>query len=246
VYLTPGCEINFAQVPKNFGTIPLSTFDPKLKRPYSLVYNLGVTHELLPGVAVTSEWFLAVAKNILERNNILRLGAITGPAAVSNANYRQVTVFSPIDGRAITMYDPISPSVQSAVANVDTNDPNLKNVANGFEFNFNARLPTCGRVFGGTSTDRPIANSCSAATTHTVCHGDSAADGCRVGALVIPGMNKPRLNVRLRPPGTELAPRINQVDFSGGKRFALEGLRIDPKIDLFNGLTSGDCYGLQH
>src|SRR5437870_12680041 len=31
-------EINFAQVPKNFGTIPLSTFDPKLKRPYSLVY----------------------------------------------------------------------------------------------------------------------------------------------------------------------------------------------------------------
>src|SRR5207244_10457916 len=31
VYQTPGCEINFAQVPKNFGTISLSTVDPKLQ-----------------------------------------------------------------------------------------------------------------------------------------------------------------------------------------------------------------------
>src|SRR5207245_39135 len=198
------------------------------------------------------------------------------------------TVFSPIDGRAITMYDP-NPSVLQAVANVDTNDPNLKNVANGFEFNFNARLPKGGRVFGGTSTDRSIANSCSAATTnpnfllycdqsksgipwrtqfklvgtyplplwglqvsgslqalpgyplyylnnglltepqvpllqgggsalnavlnqpdgagtvftvardtkYTACPGNSAADGCRVGALVIQVMNQPSLNLPL-------------------------------------------------
>src|SRR5262249_60696923 len=31
VYLTPGCEINFATVPKNFGTISLSNVDPHLK-----------------------------------------------------------------------------------------------------------------------------------------------------------------------------------------------------------------------
>src|SRR5207244_8424179 len=36
VYLTPGCEINFANVPKNFGTISLSTVDRRLQRPYSL------------------------------------------------------------------------------------------------------------------------------------------------------------------------------------------------------------------
>src|SRR5206468_192918 len=46
VYQTAGCEINFANVPKNFGTISLATFDPKLKRPYALAYNLGVSHEL--------------------------------------------------------------------------------------------------------------------------------------------------------------------------------------------------------
>jgi hypothetical protein len=328
VYLiTPGCEINFANVAKNFGTIPLSTFDPKLKRPYSLAYNLGVTHELFPGVAVTAEWFRGYAKNILERNNILRPGIMTGPSSVSNPNYRPVTVFSPIDGHAISMYDPISPAVQGAVANVDTNDPNIKNTYNGFEFNFNAKLPRGGRLFGGSSTDRSVMNMCSAATTnpnflvycdqskygipwrtqfklvgtyplpwwgiqlsgslqalpgyilyntnstplqqgsitnpnaslnlpngastvftvtpatrYTVCPGNSAAAGCVVGALVIQGMNQSSLNVPLIPTGTELTPRINQVDLSVGKRFAFERLRIEPKIDLFNAFNSSDYY----
>src|SRR5207237_1558033 len=92
VYLTEGCEINFANVPKNFGTVSLSKFDPNLKRPYSLSYNFGVTHELFRGVAVTAEWFHGATKNILERNNTLRPGALSGPAAVDNSNYRLVSI----------------------------------------------------------------------------------------------------------------------------------------------------------
>ena len=337
VYLTPGCEINFAQVPKNFGKASLSNPDPKFKLPYTLAYNLGVTHELFPGVAVTAEWFHSVAKNILERNNTLRPGMMTGPSSVFNANYRPVTVFSPIDGRAITMYDPISTDVQQSVANVDTNDPNLSNVYNGFEFNFNARLPRGGRLFGGTSTDRSIANACSAAKTnpnflqfcdqskngipwrtqfklvgtyplpwwglqfsgalqalpgyaeyyylnnllttplqpllqgggtvldsilnqpnglstvftvtprtlYTACPGNSAAAGCAVGALVIPRMIQPSLNVPLIAPGTELTPRLTQVDFSVSKRLAFERIRLEPRIDLFNALNSSDYYQVQ-
>jgi len=327
IYQTPGCEINFANVPKNFGTISLSTFDPRLQRPYSLSYNLGVTHELFPGVAVTAEWFRSYAKHILERNNILRPGTMTGSSTVSNSSYRPVTVFSPIDGSAITMYDPISSTVQQAVANVDTNDPNMKNTYTGFEFNFNAKLPRGGRLFGGSSTDRSVANVCSSATTnpnfslycdqsgsgipwrtqlklvgtyplpwwgiqfsgslqalpgyvlfnnnlptlqqgsvaspnaslnlpngagtvftvtpttqYTVCPGNSAAAGCVVGGLVIPGMKQASLNVPLIAPGTELTPRINQVDFSVGKRFTFERFRFEPKIDLFNAFNSSDYY----
>ena len=337
VYLTPGCEINFAQVPKNFGKASLSNPDPKFKLPYTLAYNLGVTHELFPGVAVTAEWFHSVAKNILERNNTLRPGMMTGPSSVFNANYRPVTVFSPIDGRAITMYDPISTDVQQSVANVDTNDPNLSNVYNGFEFNFNARLHRGGRLFGGTSTDRSIASACSAAKTnpnflqfcdqskngipwrtqfklvgtyplpwwglqfsgalqalpgyaeyyylnnllttplqpllqgggtvldsilnqpnglstvftvtprtlYTACPGNSAAAGCAVGALVIPRMIQPSLNVPLIAPGTELTPRLTQVDFSVSKRLAFERIRLEPRIDLFNALNSSDYYQVQ-
>ena len=59
---------------------------------------------------------------------------------------------------------------------------------------------------------------------------------------MIPGMNQPSLNVPLIPTGTELTPRINQVDFSVGKRLTFERIRIEPKIDLFNALNSSDYY----
>jgi Carboxypeptidase regulatory-like domain/TonB dependent receptor-like, beta-barrel len=327
VYLSPGCEINFQNVPKNFGTVSLSNPDPNLERPYSQAYNVGVTHELLRGVAVTAEFFRSYAKNILERNNTLRPGTMTGPSSVSNANYRAVPVFSPIDGHAITMYDPISTAVQQAVANVDTNDPKLKNVYTGFEFNFNAKLPHGGRIFGGSSTDRSVANTCGAAATnpnfliycdqsqygipwrtqfklvgtyplpwwgiqfsgslqalpgyvlyhnalptlqqgsvvspnaslnfpnsagtvfqispttrYTVCPGESAAAGCHVGDLVITDMKQAQLNVPLIPTGTELTPRVNQVDFSVSKRFTFERIRLEPKIDIFNAFNSSDYY----
>ena len=50
------------------------------------------------------------------------------------------------------------------------------------------------------------------------------------------------MNVPLIPTGTELTPRINQVDFSVGKRITFERIRIEPKIDLFNALNSSDYY----
>jgi hypothetical protein len=82
-------------------------------------------------------------------------------------------------------------------------------------------------------------------TNYTVCPGDSAAAGCVVGARVIPGMNQAVLQVPLIPPGTELTPRVTQVDFSFSKRFQWERMRVDPKIDLFNALNSDDYYSVR-
>src|SRR5262249_49676923 len=322
---------NLAQAPKNFGTVSLSNFDRHLKNPYMLSYNLGMTHELFCGFAVTGEWFHTDFKNILERNNTLRPGALTGPASVDNSNYRAVTVFSPIDGTPLTVYDPVSSTVQQAVANVDTNDPKLKQSYNGFEFNVNARLPHGVTLFGGSSTDRTVSNSCSSATTnpnfllfcdgaknripwrtqfklagtyplpwwglqasgsfqalpgyllaqpgplfplnqggfstttnpslnnpngagtvftvlpttvYTVCPGDSAAAGCVVGAPVIPDMKAGSLNIPLIAPGTEMTPRLTQVDFSVSKRINLERFRFEPRVDLFNALNSSAYYAV--
>ena len=50
------------------------------------------------------------------------------------------------------------------------------------------------------------------------------------------------LNVPLIAPGTELTPRINQVDFSVSKRLSFERVRLQPRIDLFNALNSSDYY----
>jgi hypothetical protein len=320
---TPDCEINLATLPKNFGVLSLSQPDPKLKRPYGYGFNLGMTREVIRGVALSAEWFHNEAKNTIVRNNVLRPGTYSG-GIVSNPSYRPVTVFSPVDGSSITMYDVVSPAVQQAVANVDSNDPNIRQHYNAFEFNFNARLPHGLTFFGGTATERSIANVCSSAVTnpnfllycdqtrsgipwrtqfkvsgtyplpwlgiqvsgalqalpgyilgtqalaqggtgspstlpdgagtiftvtpstrYTVCPGASAQNGCVVGAPVIPGMNMGSLNVPLVAPGTELTPRLKQVDLSFAKKISFERLQISPKVDIFNALNSSDYFTVQ-
>jgi hypothetical protein len=321
VYLSPGCEINFANVPANFGVIALSSPDPGLKRPYVDQYNVGITREVLTGVSLTFEWYHNESRNAMLRDNVLRPGTYSN-GSVTNPNYRAVTVFSPIDGSPITMYDTISPAVQRAVQNVDRNDPDVKQAYNAFEFNFNARLPRGARIFGGSATDRTIAFTCPGGTTdpnflnycdqsqsgipwrtqfklagtyplpwygiqlsgsyqglpgyllgtqaltaggagapnftsysgigtmwtvtpttnYVTCPGNSAAQGCVVGQRVVNGMNAASLSVPLVAPGTEMTPRINQIDFSVSKRFTVGRIRIDPKLDIFNLFNSDDYF----
>jgi hypothetical protein len=162
----PTCEINFATVPTNFGTISLSSPDPNVTRPYGDAYNVGITREVRAGLSLSFDWYRSYAKDLLERNNVLRPGTVNPDGTVTNPSYRPVTVFSPIDGHPIRMYDTVSAAAQQAVRNVDTNDPNLTQRYDGFEINFNARLRGRGRIFGGSATDRTIANTCSAAATN--------------------------------------------------------------------------------
>ncbi len=117
------------------------------------MYNVGVSHELLPGTSVTAEWFHSDFKNLIARNNVARTAA----------DYTLINVASPIDGSVIPYYN-VSTAKQSAVNNVDSTDPNLTRSYNGLEINVNTRLPHGVRVFGGTSTEKTISNSCSAAT----------------------------------------------------------------------------------
>ena len=147
-----GCEIDFRNLPANFGVRSLSKFDEDLQRPYQLAYNLGVSHEIAPGVALTAEWFHSRFGDIIVRNNVAR----------TTTDYTKVTVINPLDGSPIDVYN-VNPDKRNAVQNVDSNDPDVKRTYNGLEINFNARLPKGARIFGGTSTERTLTNICSAA-----------------------------------------------------------------------------------
>jgi hypothetical protein len=279
------------------------------------------------GVSVSGEWFHNDARNSFERNNVLRPGTYAN-GAVTNPSYRPVTVFSPVDGKPIVVYDTVSAAVASAVQNVDSNDSNVKQSYNAFEFNFQARLPHGARVFGGTATDRTIANTCSGAasnpnflvtvggvnycdqtnsgipwrtqfklagtfplpwfgittaasfqalpgyilgtsaltaggagapnftsysgvasswtvtptTRYISCPGNSASQGCTIGALVIPGQTTSSFAVPVDAPGTLLTPRVNQLDLSFSKRITVGSIKFDPKIDIFNALNSDDYF----
>jgi hypothetical protein len=130
-------------------------------------FNTEVNHELFRGVAVNFGWFHNLNKNFMERNNINRPGTLNADGTVTNPSYRPFTVFSPIDGTPITVYDIASASVGTlAAVNVDTNDPGLKATYNAFEFGANARLPHGARVSGGFGLDRTIANTCTAAASN--------------------------------------------------------------------------------
>ncbi|MFN7916447.1 MAG: TonB-dependent receptor [Vicinamibacterales bacterium] len=155
VYLTAGCEINFSTLPANFGVRSLARVDPELKRPYQLAFNAGVSHEIVPGVAVTAEWFHSDFKNLIDRINV----------ALSASDYTPVSIYNPATGGTVTAYN-LSTAKAAAVDYLDSNDKDLKRAYNGLEINFNAKLPGGARLFGGSSTERTIVNSCSAARTN--------------------------------------------------------------------------------
>ena len=161
--------------------------DPNLLRGYQDKYNFGVSHELMHGVSVSVEWFRTDNKNLSNTYNLARLqpcGGLSplvgmsvadshtlidcneGLDATTNPNYQAITVFSPIDGHAVTVYDVASSAVSSAATQnfvyTDTN-PKHTSVYTGIDVGFNARLPHGGRLFGGTTTERTLNNNCNTA-----------------------------------------------------------------------------------
>ena len=155
VYLSAGCEINFATLPANFGVRSLARFDANLQRPYQLAFNAGASHEVLPGVALTAEWFHSTFKDLIARNNV----------ALAASDYTAVPVYNPVSGGTVNVYN-LAAAKGALVDNLDSTDPKLQRTYDGFEFNFNARLPRGARVFGGTSTERTFSNTCSAASNN--------------------------------------------------------------------------------
>jgi hypothetical protein len=152
VYLSAECEIDFTNLSPVFGIRSLTNFDPDLERPYQLSYNLGVSHEVLPGVSMSFEWYRNDFKNMIERNNILR----------DFNSYNPVDVVTP-DGQVVRAYD-VKREFASLQQNVDRTEPDLKRTYSGFDLGFNARIRGGMRVFGGFNLERTLANTCAAGT----------------------------------------------------------------------------------
>jgi hypothetical protein len=160
----PGCELNFAQLPRNFGlitpgcstiatpgSIPCGTsqVDPGVGRPYQVAYNVGVQRELLPRVSVTANYI---------RTNFSNLSLVVNTQQ-SFSDYTPFTIASPLDGHAITWYN-VSAAKVSAVQNLMTTDSQGARWNNAVELGFSARLPRGTTLFGGLATDRTTLRQC--------------------------------------------------------------------------------------
>ncbi len=56
VYLSPGCEIDFRNLPSNFGIQALNEFG-HFPRTYNVEHGLELQHELFPRLSLTGSWF---------------------------------------------------------------------------------------------------------------------------------------------------------------------------------------------
>jgi hypothetical protein len=149
-YLTAGCEMNFAQMPANFGVARLANVDPDYQRTYNLEYTAGIQHELLPRVSVSGTWYRRSFYDLLVRDNLLR----------TFDDYRAVDVVSPLDGSVFKAYTVATTAQLARVDDFDTNSSDRKQVYNGFDVTFNARLPRGGTLFGGFTAERTLRNTC--------------------------------------------------------------------------------------
>jgi hypothetical protein len=149
VYLTPGCEINFAQLPSTFGTPRLNTVDPDFRRTYNLETTAGIQHELFPRVSVSANWYRRSFHRLRVTDNLLR----------TMDDYTPFNIFHPITGAPFTVYD-VTAAALARIENYDTNSDGRKHVYNAFDLTINARLPRGATLFGGFVTERNLRSIC--------------------------------------------------------------------------------------
>jgi hypothetical protein len=149
-YLTPGCEINLAQMPSTFGRAQLNRVDPDFKRVYNIETTAGIQHELLPRVSVSANWYRRTFHRLRVTDNMLR----------TMSDYIPFNIFNPMTGEPMQIFD-VSPAAVSRVDNLDLNaGDERKHVYTGLDLTLQARLPRGGTLFGGYVTEKNQRNIC--------------------------------------------------------------------------------------
>ena len=134
----------------NFGIRQNQNMDPDIVRPYQVVWDLGLQHELLPRLGIDVSYNQRSFYELQWSNNL----------AVSLSDYTILNVADPRgNGEFLPVYS-ISPSKFGQVNLLDTNSSNNSQVYRGFDITVNARNIGGGQIYGGTSTGRTISTIC--------------------------------------------------------------------------------------
>jgi hypothetical protein len=145
-FTSPDCEINFATLPANYGIAALNEYG-KYPRTWNLESGLEVSHELLGGLSVTGSWWKGDFHNITNTVN----------TAYSAADYTPYTWYNPQTGQPFTVY---ARNVTRPTHNLDTFDPERRDVYESYNFESRWRIPHGGQISGGLSIERERIKSC--------------------------------------------------------------------------------------
>jgi len=131
--------------------------DPNIERPYQILYNVGVQHEVRTGLSLSANYYRRDYHRIIWTENL----AI--PVAGWATEYTPVTIPDPRgNGQTVTVYNVTSQSA-GQVNELDRTSTNNRRTYNGVDLTFNARLRNGATLLGGTSTGKLQAVTCDVA-----------------------------------------------------------------------------------
>jgi hypothetical protein len=238
--------------------------DPEIGRPYQLVGDVAVEHELLTGLGLTVSYHHRRFYDSLWTRNL---------AIDPVADYTLMTVSDPRgNGESLPVYN-LAASKLGLVDLYDTVSAGNRTSWRGVDVTLNARWRAV-RLIGGTSTGRTLSVTCEVPDPNELRFCDqrqsdvpfltqfklsgtiSLPYDLRVGAVfqsrpgnersilypvtraILPALTQTTVNVRLNEPGSEYNDRINQLDVTLARGFRSGGLQVRPELALFNVLNA--------
>jgi hypothetical protein len=243
----------------NFGVRRNRNPDPDIKRPYQVVGDIGIQHELLPGLAVSVSYNQRDFHNVIATDNL----------ATAHVDYSLIEVADPRgNGQLLPVYN-LDRAKLGLVDELDTNSSNRR-AYKGVDVSLSIRLRNGGTLYGGTSTGRLLERDCDVDDPNGLRFCDESAHdvpfrtgfklagsypvpfGIRVSAnlqstvgneraityqvtrSLVPALTVPSVNVRLTEPGSLFMDRVNQLDISVTRSFRHGGVEVRPELGLFN------------
>jgi len=234
--------------------------DPDLSRPYQIVWDAGVQHEVFPGLGVSVSYNQRNVYKDLWTNNL----------AIQDSDYILLNVPDPRgNGELLPVYN-LPPDKFGLVNELDTNSDLNGRIYRGIDATFNVRIPGGAQVTGGTSTGRSLTRTCQVENQNSLRFCDqsqydvplqtslkiSGAYPLPYGILLagvlqslpgsersityqvtraqLPTLTAASVNVRLNEPGTVYNDRINQVDLTVARSFKKDNFDIRPEVAFFN------------
>jgi hypothetical protein len=246
-----------------FGQRSSRNMDPDLERPYQMVWNVGVNHELRSNLAVA----VTFTQRSFHRLNLLR------NLAIPPSEYTLYTVPDPRgNGEMLPVYS-INRAVFGLVDQIDTNSTENSQVYRGVDVSFNWRFRGA-LLFGGTSTGHSIATTCEVDNPNSLRFCDESQYdiplltsfklsgtlplpygfqlsgvfksqpgtelniGYQVTRAILPQLTQASVTVRLNEPGSEYIDRLNQLDLTIARNFRSGRVVIRPELAMFNALNA--------
>jgi hypothetical protein len=237
--------------------------DPDIKRPYQVLYNVGVQHELISGLSGSINYY---------RRDFYRIHW-TDNRATTHDDYTLLSVPDPRGtGQTIPVYS-ISRAKLGLVNEVDTNSSQNKRGFNGVDITLNARMSGGASLLGGIAIGRTLEVTCEVDDPNSLLFCDQtelevpfqstfklsgtyplpyairlsgvfqSAPGqpymitYAVNPTIVPGLTQSQVSRPLSYSGELYYDRNNQLDFSVSRDFRWRRMRIRPQLDLFNALN---------